>query len=206
MARYTFDLEELMGKTVIDITMSLDGFIAAPGDVPDVPLGEGGLRLHDWLAGDRTEVESAMMAESSSGLGAIICGRRTYDNSEQWWGKGRGPAGDIPVFVVSHRVPPEGIGGEDSLFTFVDDGIESTLKQAKAAAGDGDVCIMGGADVPQQFLGAGLVDEVSIHLVPVLFGGGRRLFDNLGTGHRELRPVEVIESTTTTHLRYRVGR
>jgi dihydrofolate reductase len=194
-----------MGKVVIDITMSLDGFIAAPGDVPDVPLGEGGHRLHDWLAGDRTEVESKMMEESHSSLAAIISGRRNYDNSEPWWGKGEGPAGDVPVFVVSHRPPPEGIGGEGSVFTFSDN-LDDALKLAQEAAGEGDVCIMGGADIAQQYLKAGLVDEVSIHLVPVLLGAGRRLFDNLGTDHIELEPVDVVSSATTTHLQYRVVR
>jgi dihydrofolate reductase len=194
-----------MGKVVIDITMSLDGFIAAPGDVPDVPLGEGGHRLHDWLSSDRTEVESKMMEESHSSLAAIISGRRNYDNSEQWWGKGEGPAGDVPVFVVSHRPPPEGIGGEGSVFTFSDN-LDDALKLAQEAAGEGDVCIMGGADIAQQYLKAGLVDEVSIHLVPVLLGAGRRLFDNLGTDHIELEPVDVVSSATTTHLQYRVVR
>jgi dihydrofolate reductase len=194
-----------MGKVVIDITMSLDGFIAAPGDTPEVPLGEGGLRLHAWLMDDRTEVESRLMESAHDTLGVVICGRRTYDNSQPWWGPGQGPAGKTPVVVVSHGVPQDGLG-DGSPFTFVTDGIESALKQAQEVAGDKDVCVMGGANLAQQYLKAGLVDEVSIHLVPVLLGGGRRLFDNLGTDHIELKPIEVIGSTTTTHLRYHVVR
>lgn len=191
-----------MGKLVIDITMSLDGFIAAPRDRPDEPLGEGGLRLHNWLTTDRTDVESTVLEQSAPG--AIICGRRTYDNSKPWWGVGKGPAGSTPVFVVSHGVDDAGLG-DGSPFTFVG-GTESALEQARAGAGGKDVCVMGGADIAQQYLTAGLVDEVSIHLAPVLLGAGRRLFDNLGSEHIELRPIEVLESSTTTHLRYRVVR
>ncbi|WP_051400157.1 dihydrofolate reductase family protein [Haloechinothrix halophila] len=116
-----------MGKLIIDITMSLDGFIAAPKDRPDEPLGEGGLRLHNWLTTDRTDVESTVLEQSAPG--AIISGRRTYDNSKPWWGVGKGPAGSTPVFVVSHGVDEEGLG-DGSPFMFVD-GIESALEQAR---------------------------------------------------------------------------
>lgn len=190
-----------MAKLVIDITMSLDGFVAAPKDRPDEPLGEGGHRLHDWLTTDRTEVETKMLEESIPG--AIISGRRNYDNSKPWWGLGNGPAGDTPVFVVSHRGDEE--LGDNTPFTFVRD-IESALTQAKAVAGDKDVCIMGGPDIAQQYLNAGLVDEISIHLVPVLLGAGRRLFDNLGTEHIDMEPLAMVESDAVTHLRYRITR
>ncbi len=191
-----------MGKLITDITMSLDGFIAGPKERPDEPLGEGGLRLHDWLTTDRTDVESTMLEQSVPG--AILCGRRTYDNSRPWWGVGKGPAGSTPVFVVSHTVDNDALG-DDSPFTFVADGIASALDQAKAAAGGNDVCVMGGADLIQQFLKAGLVDEISIHLAPVLLGNGRKLFDTLPE-HVELRPIEVVESSAITHLRYRVRK
>ncbi len=194
-----------MGKVVFDITMSLDGFIAGPDDHPDQPLGKDGLRLHDWLSSDRTEAETELLENSNRTLGAVICGRRTYDNSAKWWGPGQGPAGKTPVVVVSHGVAEEAVG-EDSPFTFVGEGIEAALARAQEIAGEQDVCVMGGADVAQQYLAAGLVDEVSVHLVPVLLGAGRRLFDHLGPDHIELRPVEVIDSPTTTHVRYDVVR
>jgi dihydrofolate reductase len=191
-----------MGKVVFDITMSLDGFICGPGDEPDVPLGVNGLRMHDWLSSDRTEVENEMLEQSVANLGAVICGRRTYDNSEKWWGPGQGPAGKKPVVVISHRDCPEGVAEP---FTFTDS-VDNAIKIAQEIAGDKDVCVMGGADIAQQFIKAGLIDEVSIHLIPVLFCGGRRLFDNLGDEHIEMEPIETIHSTTTTHLRYRVTK
>jgi dihydrofolate reductase len=136
-------------------------------------------------------------------VGAIVAGRRTYDISVGWWGAD-GPAGRarVPVFVVTHEVPDE--HPENGIYTFVTDGIEGALDQAKAAAGEKAVAVMGGAETGRQFIRAGMVDEISIHLVPVLFGGGTRLFEHLGAEHIQLETLEVIETPAATHLRFRV--
>lgn len=192
-----------MSKVIVDMSASLDGYISGPGAEPDVPLGVNGERLHEWLEGDRTAAEDKLLENSHRTLGAVICGRRTYDHACKWWGLGKGPAGDTPVFVVSHGVHEPGLV-EGSPFTFVGDGIESALWQAREVAGEKDVCVMGGADVAQPFLRAGLVDDLSIHLVPIILGGGARLLDNLDSVR--LRLVEVIESPAVTHLRYEIDR
>jgi dihydrofolate reductase len=188
-----------MGKVVIDISMSLDGCIVGPNDTPDEGLGDAGDRLHDWYL-DPTEADRTLIKDGESALGALVFGRRTYDNSQKYWGGG-GPHGDMPCVVVSHGVP-EGLG-EGTPFTFVDN-IEGACDVAKRIAGDKDVRVMGGANVPQQFLRAGLVDELVLHVVPVLLGPGRKLLDNLGPDI-DLKPIEVIDSPNVTHLRYRVG-
>jgi dihydrofolate reductase len=191
-----------MGKVLIDMSMSLDGYATGPNDRPEEGLGDGGMRLHDWGWSNVTEADTNLQNEALSAVGAIICGRRTYDNSVKYWGLKKGPHGDTPVFVVSHGVHEEGLG-EGSPITFVN-GIEKALELAQKAAGDKDIRLMG-ANVPQQFLKAGLVDEVFIHLVPVMMGGGQKMFDNLGPDV-ELRPIEVVDSPNVTHLRWRVVR
>ncbi len=190
-----------MGKVVIDISMSLDGCIVGPNDTPDEGLGVAGERLHDWYL-DPTDADRALIKDGEDSLGALIFGRRTYDNSQKYW-DGGGPHGDMPCFVVSHGVPDEGVG-EGTPFTFVDS-VESACELAKKVAGDKDARVMGGADIPQQCLKAGLVDELVLHVVPVLLGPGRKLLDNLGPDI-DLTPIEVIDSPKVTHLRYRVGR
>jgi dihydrofolate reductase len=140
-----------------------------------------------------------------AGLGAVIAGRRTYDSSLPWWGVD-GPTGParVPVFVLSHDEPEDApVGG---VYTFVTAGIEDALKQAKAAAGDKYVTVMGGADTGQQYLRAGLVDELSIHLIPVLFGSGTRMFEHLGNGHLQLEHLGSVQTAAATHLRFRVVR
>jgi dihydrofolate reductase len=132
--------------------------------------------------------------------GAAVTGRRTYDIANAWGGNG--PAPGVPVFVVTHQVPDHPPRGESS-YTFVTDGVESAIEQAKAAAGDRYVSVMG-ASVPQQCLRAGLLDEIQIHLVPVLLVGGVRLFDHFGTDSIQLDTVRVVEAPGVTHLRYRV--
>ena len=148
---------------------------------------------------------TAVLTDGVASIGAVIAGRRTYDDSVPWWGAD-GPTGParVPVFVLSHDVPegtPEG-----GVYTFVTGGIEAALEQARAAAGEKGVTVMGGAETGQQFLRAGLVDELSIHLVPVLFGSGTRMFDNLGDQHLQLEPTETIQTAAATHLRYRVAK
>jgi len=202
-----------MGKVVLDITTSLDGFVAGRNDGLDLPLGEGGERLHEWLVGlaiwrephglqgGETNASSEIVEEGLRSTGAIVLGKRMFDNAQGW---GEEPPFHKPVFVLTHteREPLAKEGG--TTFTFVTDGIESAVEQAKAAAGDKDVAIAGGASIAQQCLRAGLLDELQLHVAPMLLGGGVRLFED-GPGI-DLEPLRVIESPGVTHLRYRVVR
>lgn len=188
-----------MGKVVIDMSMSLDGYIAAPNDVPGQGLGEDGMRLHNW-AFDDPSVFEMVYGKVTEETGAVIMGRRSYDNSIQEWG-GKGPIGDVPCFVITHR--PFDVA-DPAVFTLVPDGIESALAQARGAAGDKQIGLMG-ANIDQQYLAAGLVDEIRIHLVDVLLGGGRRLFDQLPE-RLELEQTDVSNTGGVTHLTYRVVR
>jgi dihydrofolate reductase len=187
-----------MGKVVIDMSMSLDGYIAAPNDNPDQGLGEDGMRLHNW-AFDDPSVFERVYGKLLEETGAVIMGRRSYDNSIKEWG-GKGPMGDVPCFVVTHRP----IADPDPVFTIVMDGIESALAKAQAVAGDKRIGLMG-ANLDQQFLAAGLVDEIRVHLVNVLLGGGRRLFDRLPQ-RIELERTGLSQTDGATHLEYRVVR
>ena len=188
-----------MGKVVIDMSMSLDGYIAAPNDVPGQGLGEDGMRLHNWAFDDPSVFEK-VYGKITEETGAVIMGRRSYDNSIQEWG-GKGPIGDVPCFVVTHR--PFDVA-DPAVFTLVPEGIESALAQAQAAAGDKQIGLMG-ANLDQQYLAAGLVDEIRIHLIDVLLGGGRRLFDQLPE-RLELEQTGVSNTGGVTHLTYRVVR
>ena len=187
-----------MTKVIFDTSMSLDGFMTAAGVRPEAPLGDGGERLHEWAMGG-DERGRRLLADAVGELGAAICGRRTYDQSLPWWGLD-GPTGPArrPLVVVTHDPPAEAPPG--GVYEFAD-GIASALERANAAADGATVCVMGGADVGRQFLAAGLIDEIQIHLVPVLFGGGTRMFEELAV---DLEVLEVIEGETATHLRYRV--
>jgi dihydrofolate reductase len=213
-----------MGKVYVDITMSLDGFVAGPDQTLEQPLGEGGERLHEWvvalkswrerhgLTGGETGPDSDVVEESVRNTGATVMGRRMFSGgagaweddpkADGWWGDE--PPFRHPVFILTHyaREPVTKQGG--TTFTFVTDGIESALEQARAAAGDKDVAIAGGANAIQQFLGAGLVDELQIHVVPMLLGGGTRLFDGIGPAQVELENTRVVESPRVTHLTFRV--
>jgi dihydrofolate reductase len=205
-----------MGKLVADITMSLDGFITGPDDAPGRGLGERGEALHNWVMGgpwrydDPTrrfapvDVDRTVLQEAMGSIGAGIIGRRMFDVTGGWGGNPPGGP-DARYFVLTHSVPPDW-AGRPSPFTFVTDGLDSALAQARAAAGDKDVGIGGGASVIQQYLAAGLVDELRLHLAPVLLGAGKRLFDHLGNQTIELQQTRVIESPYATHLFYTVGK
>jgi dihydrofolate reductase len=202
-----------MGKVVFDITMSLDGFIAGPDDSLELPLGAGGEKLHEWvyglvswrephgLEGGETNRDSEVL-EEAMGSGAIVLGRRMFDLAKGW---GDNPPFHVPVFVLTHeaREPLEKEGG--TTFTFVTDGVESALAQARAAAGDSDVSIAGGANTIQQYLSAGLVDEFQIHIAPLLLGGGVRLFEH-APADLEVETLRVVDSPRVTHVKYRVVR
>jgi dihydrofolate reductase len=191
-----------MSKVIFDISMSLDGFITAANRRPDEPMGDGGEQLHQWAFG-QDERGRKLLQDAVAGLGAVITGRRNYDDSLPWWGAD-GPTGPArrPVFVVTHDLPKRAL--ENGVYTFVTGGIERALEAAQAAAGGKYVTVMGGADIGQQYIKAGLIDEISIHLVPVLFGSGLRMFDQLGDRHIQLETVEVIQTPPATHLRFRV--
>ena len=193
-----------MSKVIFDMSMSLDGFVRATGTTPQEPLGKGGERLHEWaMGGDQSGTE--LVAAPAWEAGAFICGRRTYDDSVAWW-KADGPTGParVPVFVVTHRAAddvPEG-----GVYTFVTDGADSAVRQAVQTAAGRDVYVMGGPDVGQQLLRAGLVDHIGVHLVPVLFGGGLRFFEHIGDDHIQLEKVSVVDTPQATHLLYRIAK
>ncbi|NJD29381.1 MAG: dihydrofolate reductase [Chloroflexi bacterium] len=187
-----------MGKVGIDMSMSLDGFIAGPNDRPEEGLGEGGMRLHNWMFDDRS-VFDRLYGDLVKDTGAVIMGRRTYDNSIIDWG-GKGPLEDVPCFVLTHGPVPDA----DPVFTFVEDGVESALAKAQAVAGDKRIGLMG-ADTARQFLAAGLVDELRIHIVNVLLGEGKRLFDVLPR-RVELEQTDLDSTDGVVHISYRVVR
>ena len=189
-----------MGKVIFDISMSLDGFITAANARPEAGLGDGGERLHDW-GFNSADPRNHDIMEWYANTGANIFGRTGYDHSILYWGAD-GPTGAarIPTVIVSHSVPQD--ISEGDVYSFVDS-VEAALETAKKAAGDKDIYITG-ADVAQQFLKRGLIDEVSLHLVPVLFGSGRRLFEGLDGEHISLEILTVIRTAEAIHMRFRV--
>jgi dihydrofolate reductase len=190
-----------MGKVIYDISMSLDGFITAANVRPEAGLGDDGERLHDWAFNSADPRNHELLAKGAS-LGAIISGRHNYDLAVPYW-QADGPTGDarVPTVVVSHSVPKDIPDG--GVYRFAD-GIETALEEAQKAAGNQDIAIMGGGNIAAQYIEHGLVDEISIHLVPVLFGSGIRLFEHLSSAHIPLETLEVIETKEAIHLRFRV--
>jgi dihydrofolate reductase len=195
-----------MSKVSANMSMSLDGFISGPNDSVE--------HLHEWLyglaswreqhgqTGGEENKDAEVLEEAFKNTGAVVMGRRLFDIAEVPWGDN--PPFHTPVFVVTHRERKKVVKDGGTTFTFVTDGIESALRQAKAAAGGKDVSIGGGANVIQQYLRAGLLDEIQIHLAPVLLGDGRRLFDQTGPTPITLERTRVIASSGITHLRFRV--
>jgi dihydrofolate reductase len=181
-----------MAKVFLDLAMSLDGFISGPNN------DDGG--LHDWYFSE-TGKSQQIIDELLNGIGAMILGKKTFGIQPD----GFDTPYKVPHFVLSHE-PRAGVSRDGMEFIFVSDGIESAVKQAKSAAGDKDVCIAGGANSAQQFLKAGLLDEIQIHLVPVLLGDGLRLFKHLGTDRIEMERTRVIEAPLATHIRYRLKK
>jgi dihydrofolate reductase len=213
-----------MPKLKLDISISLDGFVAGPDPTLEQPLGRGGEQLHEWafptkawrephgLEGGEANRDSEVLEETIRDTGATLMGRKMFSggegpweadpNADGWWGED--PPFHHPVFVLTHHVRETVTKQGGTTFTFVTDGIESALEQARAGAGAKDVQVSGGAAVAQQYLSAGLLDELQIHVVPVLLGGGVRLFDDLGAEPPRLECTRVIESPGVTHLRYRI--
>ena len=200
-----------MSSVKCNIAVSLDGFAAGPNQSVDNPIGEGGDRLHEWMfAADRPDADADAVDEILQGVGAHIMGRKMFGGGDGswdetwrgWWGED--PPYHAPVFVLTHhaREPLPMQGG--TTFNFVTDGIEAALEQARAVAGDQDVAIAGGASTVQQYLAAGLLDELHLHVAPIVLGAGERLLDDVGDP--TLEPVGVVASPAVTHLRYRVVR
>ncbi|MDP9219318.1 MAG: dihydrofolate reductase family protein [Actinomycetota bacterium] len=200
-----------MSTVTCHIAMSLDGYVSGRGQSRDAPFGDAGTRLHEWLfeiGEPGRESDAAVIEEVGQGVGAQIMGRKMFGGGDGswdetwtgWWGED--PPYHVPVFVLSHheRAPLPMEGG--TTFTFVTDGIESALAQARAAAGDQDVAVAGGASTVNQYLAAGLVDELYVHLVPLVLGGGERLL--VDVGDLALEQVKVVPSPTVTHIKYRV--
>ena len=189
-----------MGKVIYDISMSLDGFISGANVRPEAGLGDDGERLHDW-GFNSTDPRNHEIVAGWATIGAVIVGRTTYNLSIPHWGAD-GPTGAArtPTVVVSHSVPQDIPNG--GVYSFVN-GVEAALEKAKKLAGDKDVSITG-ANIAQQFIKAGFVDQISIHLVPVLFGDGIRLFEYPGSEHISLETIEVIETKEAIHTRFRV--
>lgn len=192
-----------MGKVVFDISMSTDGFITGANPQPEGEwggLGEGGERLHDW-GFNSADPRNREIMEWYATIGANIFGRTGYDHSILNWGAD-GPSGParIPTVIVSHSVLDN--IPENGVYTFVDS-MEDAFETAKKLAGDKDIYITG-ADVAQQFLKHGLIDEISLHVVPVLFGSGTRLFEGLDGEHISLETMEVIQTLEAIHMRFRV--
>jgi dihydrofolate reductase len=196
-----------MAKVTAGITMSVDGYIAGPNDGPEKGLGEGGERLHYWVfggpwtydsepRGEATGEDAAWLERAISRLGAVVSGRWTYEAARHW---GDENPWDLPVFIVTHRPDEEPEGGA---FIFVD-GVAEAIARARAAAGDKDVSVMGGADVIRQALEAGLVDELTIIVAPVVLGGGKRLFEGFTTP-LDLDHIGVRQSPFATFIDYRV--
>ena len=213
-----------MSKVRAHISVSLDGYVAGPSETQEEPLGEGGEQLHEWMFdlkewlapqgvdGGVENASNAVVAEGNANVGAEIMGRGKFgpakrgpwddDPWQGWWGDD--PPFHKPVFVLTHH-PREPLRLSDTTFTFVTDGIESALAQAREAAGERDVFLGGGAAMINEYLAAGLVDELELHVVPILLGGGARMFEGVGPDVK-LEQIRAIEAAGVTHLKYRVRR
>jgi dihydrofolate reductase len=193
-----------VSASVLYMSMSLDGYIAGPNDEPGNPGGDGFDRLHEWGAiayPHRPSGPAGELFDEMNATGAVVVGRRTAEQVDHWGGDHHHRG--VPIFVPSHR-PPGPSAASYPLVTYVTDGIESAMSQAKAAAGDRNVLVHG-AYTAQRALEAGVLDELQIHQIPVLFGRGRRLFEVLPS-RVELEIVRVIDTPEATHIRYRVRR
>jgi dihydrofolate reductase len=210
-----------MSTVTSHISVSLDGYVAGPNLTMEEPLGEGGERLHEWVLategwrrqhgqeGGERNADSEVVERLTDNVGTTIMGRKMFGLGQGewdldwkgWWGDD--PPFHTPVYVLTHH-PREPLAMEGgTTFHFVTEGIEAALEQAKAAAGDKDVHVAGGASAINQYLAAGLLDELHLHIVPLVLGGGARLLENVGDP--KLEPVEVVASPAVTHIRYRVG-
>jgi dihydrofolate reductase len=191
-----------MSKVTSNISMSLDGFITGPNVRVGNGMGDGGDRLHDWMFDKKTETDAAIVDQIYASTGAVLMGKRMFDVGFEPWGDP--PPFGMPVFVVTHqaREPLPMQGG--TTYTFVTEGIEAALDQGRAAAADKNIGIWGGANIMREYLKADLLDEMQIHLIPLLLGDGIRLFEDLGPNRIELRRASSIETPSATHFRFEV--
>jgi dihydrofolate reductase len=213
-----------MTKLIGDISMSVDGFVAGPNPSLEEPLGVGGELLHEWafaatswreshgLVGGEKNADSDVIEESMRATGAVVMGRKMFSGgdgpwendprADGWWGDE--PPFHVPVYVLTHHARETKVMQGGTSFNFVTDGIQAALEEARAAAEEKDVLVAGGASIVQQYVKAGLLDELQIHVAPVLLGGGTSLFDQLGIEPLALEATRVISSPSVTHLRLRV--
>jgi dihydrofolate reductase len=213
-----------MSKVFAEISMSIDGFIAGPKPTLQDPLGQGGEQLHEWIfklkswrephgkSGGETGPDDNIIKESTANTGATIMGRKMFSggegpwkddpNPDGWWGDN--PPFHCPVFVLTHHARKTVKKEGGTIFIFVTDGIESALEQAKTDAKGKDISVAGGADAIQQYIKTGLLDELQVHVVPILLGGGTPLFANLGD--TKLEKIRVIDSPLVTHLKFKIKK
>jgi dihydrofolate reductase len=191
-----------VARVICDMSMSLDGYVTGPNDSRENPFGDGAGMLHDWMFDAATDEDRALLQEMIDGVGAIVMGRTSFDKNEGdgGWGEG-GPVGDTPCFVVTHHEPATAY---PAVYTFVTEGVASAIGQAMDVAGDGIVGLHG-ATVMQQALPLGLVDEIRVHVVPVLLGGGTPLFGTLDSSVT-LERTQARATPAATHIGYRVVR
>lgn len=191
-----------MALVICDMSISLDGYVTGPNDSRENPFGDGAGMMHDWLFDAATDDDRAILRELIDGTGAVVMGRKSFDKNEGegGWGEG-GPLGDTPCFVVTHSRPTTPY---PPVFTFVTDGVASAIEQAKNAAG-GKAVQLHGATVMQQALPLGLVDEIRVHVIPVLVGGGTPLFGRLGSSI-PLERTRALVTPAATHIGFRVIR
>jgi dihydrofolate reductase len=191
-----------MARVICDMSASLDGYVTGPNDSRENPFGDGAEMLHDWIFDAATDEDRALLQDMLDSVGAVVMGRKSFDKNEGdgGWGDG-GPVGDTPCFVVTHHAPTR---SHPSTFTFVTEGVESAIEQAKQAAGD-KVVGLHGATVMQQALPLGLVDEIRVHVIPVLLGGGTPLFAALNSAI-SLERTQARVTPAATHLAFRVVR
>jgi len=191
-----------MALVICDMSISLDGYVTGPNDSRENPFGDGAEMLHDWMFGAATADDRAILQEMIDGVGAIVMGRKSFDKNEGDGGWGdSGPLGDTPCFVVTHNKPTTSF---PSVYTFVTDGVVNAVERAKNAAGD-KVVGLHGATVMQQALPLGLVDEVRVHVIPVLLGGGTPLFGTLDSSIT-LERTQALATPAATHISFRVVR
>ena len=213
-----------MGRVYLDISVSLDGFVAGPSPTLEEPLGKRGEELHEWvvalkswrerhgMSGGETGPENDLLAGSVADQGAVVMGRKMFSGgrgpweddpkADGWWGDE--PPFQTPVFVVTHHARDPAVKENGTSYVFVTDGVESAIEQARVAAGEKGVLVAGGADIAQQALRSGQLDELQLHVSPVLLGAGTRLFDNLDAADIRLEPTRVVDAPAATHLYYRV--
>ncbi len=188
-----------MGKLILNITTSLDGFIAGPDISEEQPMGLNGPKLHDWMFSHKTEADAALLNELIAATGAVILGHHTYATAigDAWAGVSPFHA---PAFVLCDTHPQQTAEG----FIYVKEGIETALEKARSTAGDKDIWLMGGANVIQQYIKAGLVEEIHLHIAPLLLADGTRLFEHIGHNPIQLDCVQTISTPAATHIRYKV--